>query len=82
MLRHKALIQCARVAFGFSGITDEEEATPQVQVNVTPSRPIFRSKLEPKVEPQPHEYLPEHNPIPTATVQPTEAILNEGKSNE
>jgi phage recombination protein Bet len=82
MLRHKALIQCARVAFGFSGITDEEEATPQVQVNVTPSRPIFRSKLEPKAEPQPHEYLPENNPIPTATVQPTEAILNEGKSNE
>jgi hypothetical protein len=82
MLRHKALIQCARVAFGFSGITDEEEATPQVQVNVTPSRPIFRSKLEPKVEPQPHEYLPENNSIPIATVQPTEAILHEGKSNE
>ena len=82
MLRHKALIQCARVAFGFSGITDEEEATPQVQVNVTPSRPIFRSKLEPKVEIQPNEYLPENNPIPTATVQPTEAILNEGKSND
>lgn len=82
MLRHKALIQCARIAFGFSGITDEEEATPQVQVNVTPSRPIFRSKLEPKVEPQPHEYLPENNPIPTATVQPTEAILHEGKSND
>jgi len=82
MLRHKALIQCARVAFGFSGIVDDEEAVPQVQVNVTPSRPIFRSKLEPKVEPQPHEYLPENNPTPTATVQPTEAILNEGKSNE
>ena len=82
MLRHKALIQCARVAFGFSGIVDDEEAVPQVQVNVTPSRPIFRSKLEPKVEPQPHEYLPENNPIPTATVQPTEAILHEGKSNE
>lgn len=25
MLRHKALIQCARVAFGFSGIIDEDE---------------------------------------------------------
>jgi len=83
MLRHKALIQCARVAFGFSGIVDDEEAvSPQVQVNVTPSRPIFRSKLEPKVEIQPNEYLPENNPIPTATVQPTEAILNEGKSND
>jgi phage recombination protein Bet len=82
MLRHKALIQCARVAFGFSGIVDDEEAVPQVQVNVTPSRPIFRSKLEPKVEIQPNEYLPENNPIPIATVQPTEAILNEGKSND
>ncbi len=83
MLRHKALIQCARVAFGFSGIVDDEEAVlPQVQVNVTPSRPIFRSKLEPKVEPQPHEFLPENNPVPTATVQPTEPTLNEGKSNE
>lgn len=26
MLRHKALIQCARVAFGFAGIHDEDEA--------------------------------------------------------
>lgn len=26
MLRHKAIIQCARVAFGFSGIMDEDEA--------------------------------------------------------
>ena len=73
MLRHKALIQCARVAFGFSGITDEEEAIPQV--NVTPSRPIFRSKLEPKVE-------PEIEPVPSVVIQPTEPTLNEGKSNE
>lgn len=79
MLRHKALIQCARVAFGFSGITDEEEAIPQA-VNVTPSRPIFRSKLEPKVEVQPHE-LPQAS-IPSVIVQPTEAVLHEGKSNE
>jgi phage recombination protein Bet len=78
MLRHKALIQCARIAFGFSGIVDDEEAIPpQVQVNVTPSRPIFRSKLEPKVEPQPHEFLPENNPVPTATVTTTESIQPE-----
>lgn len=75
MLRHKALIQCARVAFGFSGITDEEEAVPQAPVNVTPSRPIFRSKLEPKVE-------PEIESVPTVIIQPTEPTLNEGKSNE
>lgn len=47
MLRHKALIQCARIAFGFSGIADEEDSIlPQVQVNVTPTKPIFR-KVEP-----------------------------------
>ena len=39
MLRHKAMIQCARLAFGFSGIFDEdeakriEEATSVKQVN-------------------------------------------------
>lgn len=77
MLRHKALIQCARVAFGFSGIVDEEEAAPSVSVNVTPSRPIFRSKLEPKVEPQAHEFLPENNPVPTATVTTSESIQPE-----
>lgn len=73
MLRHKALIQCARIAFGFSGISDEEEAAPSVSVNVTPSRPIFRSKLEPKVEIQPHE-LPQPT-VPSVTVseaQPAE----------
>jgi phage recombination protein Bet len=38
MLRHKATIQGARVAFGFSGITDEDEArdTPPMR-DVTPS---------------------------------------------
>ena len=35
MLRHKALIQCARVAFGFSGIQDEDEAKDTIR-NVTP----------------------------------------------
>lgn len=36
MLRHKALIQTARYAFGFSGIVDEDEY--QRMVNVTPER--------------------------------------------
>lgn len=71
MLRHKALIQCARVAFGFSGISDEEEAAPAVSVNVTPSRPIFRSKLEPKVE-----VLPEP-PAPSVTVSESQPITQE-----
>jgi phage recombination protein Bet len=70
MLRHKALIQCARIAFGFSGISDEEEAAPSVSVNVTPSRPIFRSKLEPKVEIQPHELAPVVNPVAPVSETP------------
>jgi phage recombination protein Bet len=55
MLRHKALIQCARVAFGFSGISDEDEATIAT-ISVTPPRPIFTKPqpvIEPPAEPKP-----------------------------
>lgn len=45
MLRHKAIIQGARVAFGFSGIYDEEEAqviAGRVETIASqPARPIF-----------------------------------------
>lgn len=44
MLRHKAMMQCARYAFGFSGLTDEDEAadTPGLR-DVTPKgRPAGR----------------------------------------
>src|SRR3546814_15877124 len=37
MLRHKAMIQCARIAFGFTGIFDEDEAQRIVERDVTPS---------------------------------------------
>ena len=36
MLRHKAFIQCARMAFGFSGIYDEDEAQRINNGNITP----------------------------------------------
>jgi hypothetical protein len=32
MLRHKAMIQCARLAFGYSGIYDQDEAERIVEV--------------------------------------------------
>jgi phage recombination protein Bet len=41
MLRHKALIQCARIAFGFGGIYDQDEAQRIIEVeaiNVTSTR--------------------------------------------
>ena len=36
MLRHKAMIQCARVAFGFVGIYDQDEAERIMEINITP----------------------------------------------
>lgn len=39
MLRHKAMIQCARLAFGFVGIYDQDEAERIVDVNDRPARP-------------------------------------------
>lgn len=35
MLRHKAMIQCARIAFGFGGIYDQDEAERIAEVDVT-----------------------------------------------
>ena len=46
MLRHKAMIQCARIAFGFGGIYDEDEAErivqakqPEKEINAAPQAP-------------------------------------------
>ena len=38
MLRHKAMIQCARIAFGYGGIFDEDEAERIVERDITPAR--------------------------------------------
>lgn len=50
MLRHKALIQCARVAFGFAGIIDPDEADRFIDAEViTSGKPVVampRSKSE------------------------------------
>ena len=57
MLRHKALMQCARYAFGFSGITDEDEAadTPGMR-DVTPARANVGTVIDPfKTEPAAQE---------------------------
>lgn len=43
MLRHKAMIQCARIAFGFGGIYDEDEAERIVQ----------QKPIEKELNPQP-----------------------------
>lgn len=43
MLRHKALIQCARYAFGFAGIVDPDEAE-RMGADVSPMRDVSAKK--------------------------------------
>ncbi len=45
MLRHKALIQCARVAFGFGGIYDLDEAERIIEKDITP-RPVREDAVQ------------------------------------
>lgn len=44
-LRHKALIQCARVAFGFAGIYDEDEAHRIIQGEASRVPPAERAEV-------------------------------------
>lgn len=46
MLRHKALIQCARIAFGFAGIYDEDEAERIVEAEANPDAAADRARAE------------------------------------
>jgi phage recombination protein Bet len=51
MLRHKAMIQCARLAFGYTGIFDEDEAQRIVEKDITKetevvNKPVFYTNEE------------------------------------
>lgn len=63
MLRHKALIQCGRYAFGFSGIMDEDEAERIGDVLV-PSAPAVPP-------PPPRGGVIEHQAAPTVSQRAT-----------
>lgn len=65
MLRHKALIQCARVAFGLSGIFDEDEAERIKAANAievtTKTKPVFNKALPDPIDqfkPDPEDDVP------------------------
>ena len=45
MLRHKSMIQAARLAFGFGGIYDQDEAERIVEVDITPRQPAPKPEL-------------------------------------
>jgi phage recombination protein Bet len=58
MLRHKALIQCARYAFGFAGIIDPEEAERSPEViteTIAPPPPPVQIAAAPPPPPPPSE---------------------------
>ena len=48
MLRHKALIQCARLAFGFAGIYDQDEAERIVEADAKASAAPYVARERPK----------------------------------
>lgn len=61
MLRHKALIQCARYAFGFAGIVDPDEAE-RMGVDVSPMRTVSRDD-GPPAPPPPRAITQQSQPV-------------------
>ena len=45
MLRHEAMIQAARLAFGFTGIYDQDEAERIVEIDVTPKNHVLKLEI-------------------------------------
>jgi phage recombination protein Bet len=84
-LRHKTLIQAARLAYGFSGIYDEDEAERIVERDITPEIQPERSgaarlksavvKAEPITEPT-SEARPIETPPQAQTEQPEITVID------
>ena len=72
MLRHKAIIQCARLAFGFGGIYDEDEA--QRIVDSAPEAKPAATDLMPKAKPA---AAIQHEPQPAAEAIEGEVVDGE-----
>lgn len=74
MLRHKAMIQCARLAFGFVGVYDQDEAERIVEKDITPEvdhlpmtsrTEAVKEKLRGKVKPTAEESDPDDEALKT-----------------
>jgi hypothetical protein len=72
MLRHKVIIQTARVAFGFSGIYDEDEGKEIAKSmrDATPNKEPLTEAVDPFAEPIP-EPIEEPIPEPEETIDLT-----------
>ena len=64
MLRHKAMIQCARLAFGFGGIYDQDEAERIAEKDMGAAEVVTERKQEqrPSIEPYPAASFAENLP--------------------
>ena len=58
MLRHKAMIQCARMAFGFGGISDEDDAERIREKDITQQAEVVAKPVE--LEPYPADKFEEN----------------------
>lgn len=63
MLRHKSLIQCARLAFGYVGIFDQDEAERITETDITPGRPQRQSATQIAMATQVIESSPERDKL-------------------
>ncbi len=87
MLRHKALSQCVRVAFGFGGVYDEDEANEIANGirDVTPeaTAPVHRIAENepvpepPAPEPEPQPQVPDEKYAHTAAFQTITELMDE-----
>ena len=90
MHRHKALIQCSRIAFGFAGIYDEDEAeriierdvTPQVQQPVAFPRGKQQASEPARKEPIVVEQAPQTDSAPAQEPPGTEQQSTESDGGE
>lgn len=73
MLRHKALIQCARVAFGFAGIHDPDEGEGiRSAIDVTPPNAKPRTTAPRSVSSAPNEF----DQSPPAAEEPQQSLAD------
>jgi len=70
MLRHKSLMQCARVAFGFAGIHDDDEAQEIVRGSPSAATAADRVREVLKRKPEPEAAPSVDNVIDMETMQP------------
>lgn len=81
MLRHKAIIQAARVAFGIGGVFDEDEGKDAAGMrDVTPPATKARAKVSATAEFPTVDSEPDSEPVPKA--EPEKVIPPQGKQTK